>query len=54
VPQLLSDHPNNQNRIEALEKHFRQNPSVFGKFNPDPKSSAPFVVPKNASEVFLH
>jgi beta-barrel assembly-enhancing protease len=54
VPQLLSDHPGNKNRVEALEKHFRQNPSVFAKFNPDPKSSAPFVVPKDAPETFLH
>jgi predicted Zn-dependent protease len=54
VPQLLSDHPDDQNRINALERHFRQNPSVFGKFNPDPKSATPFTVPKNASEVLLH
>jgi len=53
VPQLLSDHPGNQKRVNALERHFRANPSVFGKFNPDPKSAAPFVVPKNAPEVFL-
>jgi predicted Zn-dependent protease len=54
VPQLLSDHPNDQNRIDALEKHFRKNPSVFGKFNPDPKSATALVVPKNAPEAFLH
>jgi predicted Zn-dependent protease len=54
VPQLLSDHPGNQERVDALEKHFRKNPSVFEKFNPDPKSAAPFVVPKNVPEVFLH
>jgi predicted Zn-dependent protease len=53
VPQLLSDHPGNQNRVNALEKHFRENPSVFGKFNPDPKSATPISVPKNASEVFV-
>jgi predicted Zn-dependent protease len=54
IPQLLSDHPNDQNRVNALEHHFRQNPSVFGKFNPDPKSATPFSVPKGATEVFLH
>ena len=54
IPQLLSDHPDDQNRIDALERHFRQNPSVFGRFNPDPKSATPFVAPKNATEVFLH
>jgi len=53
VPQLLSDHPNNQNRIDALERHFRKNPSVFGKFNPNPKSSPQLVVPKKAAELDL-
>jgi predicted Zn-dependent protease len=54
VPQLLSDHPSNQNRVEALEEHFRKDPAPFAKFNPDPKSAAPFVVPKNVAEVFMH
>jgi predicted Zn-dependent protease len=54
VPQLLSDHPNNQNRVNALEQHFRENPSVFGKFSSDPRSATPISVPKNAEEVFLH
>ncbi len=53
IPQLLSDHPDNQNRVNALEKHFRSNPSVFKKFNPDPKSATPFVVSKGAPETFL-
>ncbi len=54
IPQLLSDHPDDQNRIDALEQHFRKDPSVFAKFSPDPKSATPFVVPKNEAEVFLH
>jgi predicted Zn-dependent protease len=53
VPQLLSDHPNNLNRIDSLEKHFRRNPGVFGKFNSDPRSAIAISVPKNAAEVFL-
>jgi predicted Zn-dependent protease len=53
IPQILSDHPGNQNRVDALEKHFRANPSVFGKFNSDRKSARPISVPKNAAEVFL-
>jgi len=52
-PEILSDHPNNEHRVEALEQHFRRNPSVFGKFNSDSKSASPIVVPKNAPEVFL-
>ena len=54
LPQLLSDHPNDQNRVNAVERHFRKNSSVFGKFNPDPKSATPLTVPKDAPEVFMH
>jgi predicted Zn-dependent protease len=53
LPQLLSDHPANGTRIQTLEKHFRDNPSEFAKFNSDPKSATPFLVPKNAPEQFL-
>jgi len=53
MPEILSDHPNNQHRVDALQQHFRRNPAVFGKFNSDPKSAAPLSVPKNATEVFL-
>jgi hypothetical protein len=40
--------------VNALERHFRENPAVFAKFNPDPKSAAPLSLPKNAGEAFLH
>jgi hypothetical protein len=53
IPQLLSDHPNDQNRINALEGHFRQNPEAFRRFSPDAASATPFAAPKNAPEVFL-
>jgi predicted Zn-dependent protease len=53
LPQLLSDHPDDQHRIDALENHFRDNPAVFGKFSPDSKSATPFSVSKNAPEEFL-
>jgi predicted Zn-dependent protease len=53
IPQILSDHPNNQNRAAALEQHFRENPSVFGKFNPDRGSAAIFAANKSAPVVFL-
>jgi len=52
-PEILSDHPNNQHRVEALEQHFRKDPSVFGKFNSNPKSASPIVVPKKVPEIFL-
>jgi hypothetical protein len=54
IPQLLSDHPDDQNRVRTLEEHFRKDSAAFGQFNPDPKSATSFVVTKNASEVFLH
>jgi len=53
IPQILSDHPNNQNRVAALEQHFRENPAVFGKFNPDRTAATPFAAVKKAPEVFL-
>ena len=53
IPQLLSDHPANGTRIKTLEEHFRDNPTVFAKFNPDPKSATPFNLPKDTSERFL-
>jgi hypothetical protein len=49
----LSDHPNDQNRVDALEKHFKENPAVFEKFNSDKASAAVFSVPKNAPVVFM-
>jgi beta-barrel assembly-enhancing protease len=53
IPQLLSDHPANGTRIKTLEKHFSDNPAIFAKFNPDPRSATPFIVPKNAPEQFV-
>ena len=54
LPQLLSDHPAFQHRVDLLEWHFRAHPWVFGKFSSDPKSARPITVSKNAPEVFLH
>jgi predicted Zn-dependent protease len=54
LPQLLSDHPDDQHRIDAVEQHFREKPSVFAGFSSDPKSAKPFSVQKNAPEVFMH
>jgi predicted Zn-dependent protease len=51
LPQLLSDHPANESRIQKPEAHFRDKPFVFSKFNPDPKSATPFSPPKNASSM---
>ncbi len=53
VPQLLSDHPDNQHRVAALKEHFRENPAAFASFSNDARTATPYVVPKNANEVFL-
>jgi predicted Zn-dependent protease len=53
IPQLLSDHPANGTRMETLQRHFRDNPAVFSKFDPDPRSATPFNVAKDAPVVFL-
>ncbi len=37
--EILSDHPNNQHRIQALEKYFAQNPKLFAKFSPSEASA---------------
>ncbi|SRR6266542_1228701 len=53
IPQLLSDHPNDQNRVDALERHFRSDPSVFGRFDSSPDTATPFSVEKKTPVVFL-
>jgi predicted Zn-dependent protease len=52
-PEILSDHPNDAHRIQALEQHFAQNPGTFAQFSSDPKTATKLVLPKNESEVFL-
>ena len=54
LPQLLSDPPAFQHRVNSLEWHIRAHPWVFGKFSSDPKSARPISVSKKAPEVFLH
>jgi beta-barrel assembly-enhancing protease len=53
VPQLLSDHPNDRNRVDALEKHFRSEPSVFERFDSNPQSATPLTVDDKVPVVFL-
>src|SRR5262245_42449397 len=53
VPQLLSDHPDNPHRVQALKQHFRSNPARFASFSSDPKTAKPLVVPKDSAEIFM-
>ena len=53
MPSLLSDHPDDQQRIDALTQHFAANPEVFGRFSADPSSATAFAVQKIAPVLFL-
>jgi beta-barrel assembly-enhancing protease len=53
IPELVSDHPGNETRIKALENHFRENPSLFSKFNRDRALATPFSAPGDAAIRFL-
>jgi predicted Zn-dependent protease len=53
IPSLLSDHPANGDRMATVEKHMRDNSSVFGKFNSDPHTATSLAVPKDVAEQFL-
>ena len=52
-PEILSDHPNDQHRIDALEQHFTQNPALFGKYSSDPKTASPLDLPASEAEDFM-
>jgi beta-barrel assembly-enhancing protease len=52
-PEVLSDHPDNSDRIAALKKHFSQSPATFAHFDSNPNDATPLVVPKDAAEQFL-
>ena len=53
MPQLLSDHPNDQNRINAVAKHMADNPSKFATFSNDRKAATSFSADKKTPVVFL-
>ncbi len=52
-PEILSDHPNDEHRIEQLKRHFAQDPARFAKFNSDPASATPLHLPASEAEQFL-
>jgi predicted Zn-dependent protease len=45
--EFLSDHPRDDHRISDLKTHFAQDPALFGKFDPDPKSGTPLGAPSS-------
>jgi predicted Zn-dependent protease len=52
-PEILSDHPDDAHRIQALEQHFKQNPGVFAQFSSDTQTATKLVLPKDEAEQFL-
>lgn len=39
--EMLADHPTDQHRIDDLERHFAQEPALFGKFRSDISTATP-------------
>jgi predicted Zn-dependent protease len=52
-PEILSDHPDNDHRIQALKAHFARNPAVFAGFSSDPQAATHLHLPSNEAEQFL-
>ncbi|HVP34920.1 MAG TPA: M48 family metallopeptidase [Steroidobacteraceae bacterium] len=52
-PEFLSDHPDNDSRIDALKQYFASNPQRFGRFSSQLNSASSIAVPEKAPEVFL-
>jgi len=52
-PEILSNHPDFQHRIAALEEHFKEDPVVFARFNNMESTATPLHVPKDEAEKFL-
>ncbi|MGH7727340.1 MAG: M48 family metalloprotease [Vulcanimicrobiaceae bacterium] len=47
--EMLSDHPTESHRIADLEREFRSDPALFGRFNPSIASATPLHVPTTAN-----
>jgi beta-barrel assembly-enhancing protease len=52
-PEFLSDHPDNQSRIDSLKQHFASDPARFSRFDSEERSATPLAVPKQAPVIFL-
>jgi predicted Zn-dependent protease len=52
-PEILSDHPNDAHRIQALEQHFKADPATFAKYDKNSSSAKPLNPPANEAENFV-
>jgi len=52
-PEFLSDHPDNQSRIDALTQYFASDPKRFGRFSSEQSSATRFTIPDKAPVIFL-
>ena len=48
--EMLSDHPRDDHRIADLEAHFKQNPALFGSFDPAIAHATKLPVPKGGTQ----
>ncbi|HEX3469460.1 MAG TPA: M48 family metalloprotease [Candidatus Elarobacter sp.] len=52
-PEILSDHPDDQHRIAALEQHLRADPATFGRYRDDSRRAKAMVMPRDQAEQFV-
>ena len=46
IPPILSDHPNDQHRIDTLQRHFKSDSATFGRFDANLQSATPLETPR--------
>ena len=52
-PEFLSDHPDNESRMDALKGYFASNPQRFSAFSSEQRSASPIEVSAKTPVVFL-
>jgi len=52
--EMLSDHPTDDHRIEDLQSRFHNNPSLYGRFNPDISAATPLHLASRLSGSKAH
>ena len=53
APELLSDHPSDERRVQTLKAHFKKYPETFASFDPNAASATPMHVPAERAETFV-
>jgi len=53
APELLSDHPSDERRVQTLKAHFKKHPDTFARFDSGRDSATPIRVPTEMAETFV-